>query len=101
MAAASWVHVRGIRVGSRYPSEADNADMSSREAKAPEKTMRRGWRIANKAAMRNVLSPISETRIRSIDCTIVSKVGESAATGSDGEEVTDIGVVVEGNSNLT
>ena len=42
---------------------AERRDMSAREAKAPEKTVRRGWRMARMAAMRKVLSPISEAMI--------------------------------------
>lgn len=34
--------------------------MRAREANAPKKTTRRGWRMASIAAMRKVLSPISE-----------------------------------------
>ena len=34
--------------------------MSKRDPKAPAKTTKRGWRIARMAAMRKVLSPISE-----------------------------------------
>jgi hypothetical protein len=38
-------------------------DMSTREAIAPRKTTRRGWRMARMAEMKKVLSPISERMI--------------------------------------
>lgn len=43
------------------PMAAERIDMTTSEAKAPAKTVSLGWREARMAAMRNVLSPISET----------------------------------------
>ena len=52
-----------MSVGNRWPIAADRMDMTTREPNAPAKTSIRGWRMARMAAMRKVLSPISETRI--------------------------------------
>ena len=46
--------------------------MTSKLANAPENTVNRGCRVAMMAAMRNVLSPISETRIKVKDCMSAS-----------------------------
>ena len=43
--------------------KAERRDMRARAEKAPEKMVSLGWRIARMAAMRKVLSPISEARI--------------------------------------
>jgi len=67
--AAICVHFRGMSVGSRWPIAADRMDMTTREPNAPAKTSIRGWRMARMAAMRKVLSPISEMRIMEKDWT--------------------------------
>jgi hypothetical protein len=38
-------------------------DMTTREPNAPQNTTMRGWRMARMAAIRKVLSPISEAMI--------------------------------------
>ena len=43
--------------------KAESKLMRARAEKAPEKMVSLGWRIARMAAMRKVLSPISEARI--------------------------------------
>ena len=58
-----------MSVGNRWPIAADRMDMTTREPNAPAKTSIRGWRMARMAAMRKVLSPISETRIMAKDWT--------------------------------
>lgn len=63
IAAAKWVRRSGIRVGTAWPRTAERTVMTIRAALAAEKTRIRGWRMAIRAATRNVLSPISETRI--------------------------------------
>lgn len=53
----------GISVGTAWPRIADKTVIAMRAAKAAEKTKRRGCFMAIRAAMRKVLSPISEKTI--------------------------------------
>lgn len=59
--------------------------MRTREANAPEKMRRRGWRIESIAAIRNVLSPISEIIIMKNAWRRAWVVVESSSSGSGGE----------------
>ena len=94
-AAASWVHDRGKREGNTCPKNAERADISSSEAKAPEKTIKREWRIASSTEIRNVLSPISENKMSRIDCIKVSiDEGPAVAGGGDGEDMIDNSLVI-------
>jgi hypothetical protein len=54
------------------PIAALNTLMTNKLANAPENTVNRGCLVAMMAAMRNVLSPISETRIKVKDCMSAS-----------------------------
>ena len=56
-------------MGRRWPISAERMDMTTREPNAPAKTSSRGWRIARMAAIRKVLSPISENIIMAKDCS--------------------------------
>lgn len=53
----------GIKVGTAWPRTAERMVMAMRAEKAAEKTRSRGCFMAIRAAMRKVLSPISEKRI--------------------------------------
>lgn len=53
----------GIKLGTAWPRTAERTVMTKSAEKAAEKTRRRSCFMAIKAAMRKVLSPISETRI--------------------------------------
>lgn len=53
----------GIRVGTAWPRTAERIVMAMRAVKAAEKTSRRGCFMAISAAIRKVLSPISENTI--------------------------------------
>lgn len=59
-AAKKFVKRFGISVGTAWPNIADRIVMHIRAEKAAVKTTRRGCFIAMRAAMRKVLSPISE-----------------------------------------
>lgn len=71
-------------VGSSQPIPALNSDIRTSEPNAPKKTIRRGCRIARMAAMRNVLSPISEAMIMKKECRTAWK-GDSVM----GEDILD------------
>lgn len=58
------------------PMAALRTDMTTSEAKAPAKTVNLGLRDARMAAMRNVLSPISETIWEGITCEEQQEQGE-------------------------
>ena len=62
-AASRFVKRFGINVGTACPSTALRMVMARRAVRAAEKTTNRGCFIAIKAAIRNVLSPISENMI--------------------------------------
>lgn len=62
-AARKLVKRFGMRVGTAWPRIAERIDMTMREPRAAEKTRKRGCFIAMRAAMRKVLSPISEKMI--------------------------------------
>lgn len=61
-------------------------DMSKRDPKAPAKTTIRGWRIARMAAIKKVLSPISENMII---------MNERTSTSAEASERDVKGVVVD------
>lgn len=62
-AARKFVSHFGIRVGTAWPRSAERTVMVIRALKAAEKTIHLSWRIAISAAIRKVLSPISENII--------------------------------------
>jgi hypothetical protein len=62
----------GINPKMTLPIAALNTLMTNKLANAPEKTVNRGCLVAMMAAMRKVLSPISETRIKVKDCMSAS-----------------------------
>jgi hypothetical protein len=55
-----------------FPIAALNTLITNKLAKAPPNTVSRGCRVAMIAAIKNVLSPISETRIKVKDCMSAS-----------------------------
>ena len=78
-----------MRVGTAWPSTADRIVMAMSAVKAAEKTTRRGCFIAIKAAMRKVLSPISEKMIivreRTKECNgWIMEGGPEVSIGIDG-----------------
>lgn len=62
----------GINPKMTLPIAALNTLITNKLANAPEKTVNRGCLVAMMAAMRNVLSPISDTRIKVNDCMSAS-----------------------------
>lgn len=62
-AAKKFVKRLGMSVGTACPSTAERMVMTIKAEKAPEKTISRGCFIAIRAAIRKVLSPISEKTI--------------------------------------
>lgn len=66
----------GINPKTTFPNAALNILITNKLANAPLKTVRRGCRVAMMTAMRNVLSPISETRIMVRDWVRASVLGE-------------------------
>ena len=82
MEAAICVQLLGMRVGRRWPIAAERMDMKTREPNAPAKTNSRGWRMARMAAMRNVLSPISENIIIAKDWSKASGPLSSLSSSS-------------------
>ena len=69
VAAAVWVHLLGMRVGRICPIAAERQDITTNEPNAPANTTALGCLIARMAAMRKVLSPISDATIIANDCT--------------------------------
>lgn len=61
--AAKLVHCLGRRVGTAWPRMAERMVMTISDEMAAEKTSVRECFMAIKAAIRNVLSPISANRI--------------------------------------
>lgn len=61
--AQTSVYCLGIRLGTTWPRNAERMDMMAKEENAAEKTTRRECFMAIMAAIRNVLSPISDTMI--------------------------------------
>jgi hypothetical protein len=62
-AAAYCVYVREIRSGATWPTRVESTVMTTSAPTAPVQMIRREWRIAIIAAMKNVRSPISVARI--------------------------------------
>ena len=62
-AAANFVSVSGMSVGTAWPRTAERTVMVIRAENAAVKTTTLGWRMAMSAATRKVLSPISEKMI--------------------------------------
>ena len=63
IAARKFVMRFGIKVGTAWPRTAERIVIAIRAVKAAEKTRRRGCFMAINAAIRKVLSPISENII--------------------------------------
>mmetsp|Transcript_14849 Transcript_14849/g.35844 ORF Transcript_14849/g.35844 Transcript_14849/m.35844 type:complete len:329 (-) Transcript_14849:157-1143(-) len=64
----SWLS----RLGTTRPSMVDSTVITDSALSAPARMMKRGWRIAMMAAMMNVSSPSSDTRIMVMDDTNAS-----------------------------
>ena len=62
-AARKLVRRLGMRAGTAWPKMADRTVMGARAENAAENTKRRSYFMAMRAAIRKVLSPISENRI--------------------------------------
>lgn len=63
MAARKFVIRFGTKVGTAWPRTAERMVIAMSAVKAAEKTRRRGCFMAIRAAIRKVLSPISENTI--------------------------------------
>lgn len=79
----------GMRVGTACPSTAERIVIAISAVKAAEKTTKRGFFIAIKAAMRKVLSPISEKMIIARESTKecngwMMDAGPEVSIGMDG-----------------
>lgn len=79
----------GISVGTAWPRTAERIVMAIRAVKAAEKTRKRGCFMAMRAAIRKVLSPISENMIivkerRKEWRGCIREPGVAASNGSDG-----------------
>lgn len=57
------VYWAGNKLGTTWPKKADKTDITKRDEKAPANTTSRECFIAMMAAIKNVLSPISDTMI--------------------------------------
>lgn len=79
----------GINVGTAWPRTAERIVMAIRAVKAAENTRRRGCFMAMRAAIRKVLSPISENMIivkerRKEWRGCIKEPGVAASKGRDG-----------------
>ena len=64
---------RGIKVVTTQPSKPDSTVIRNRADTAAKKTVSLLFRMARIAAMKKVLSPISDTRITVIDFEVLNK----------------------------